>query len=118
MADKAYKFFGVKCTVGSVVTLKKLGQTAMLSDQLACDVISGGGAILPAETFDGLGFTKDEINSRHARRTETFLSKLREASLALIALRKDVRERGVSALHPKPGQPANKADSKPAKDYR
>lgn len=56
-----YRFIGSACEIGGVGTLESFGQPIELSGETAKVAILGGAALLPEETFAGIGFTADEL---------------------------------------------------------
>jgi Na+/H+ antiporter NhaA len=58
---KNYIFVGLECEIHGVGRLSRFGQRITLSDEMAAHVAAGGGAIIPADTFEAIGFTADEL---------------------------------------------------------
>jgi hypothetical protein len=91
-----YFYAGTFTEIGGVAeglaALHKFGQSIELSDELAVDVILGGGTIVPKASWDSIGFTEQEISLysnvyTHATAPAAFLTKKRKAVLACHALR-------------------------------
>lgn len=115
-----YRYVGAFTEIGSIAegdsALNKFGQSIQLSDALARDVILGGGAILPAATFDKLGFLEQELSLysdvyTHSTAPEAFLLKKRKALLAYHDLRLAL-EAG-EPLTPKPDAPVSHSPGEP-----
>lgn len=80
-----YRFVGANTEVGSV-KLSKFGQPVELTDELARDVLAGGGSILPSDQFDEIGFTEQELslysdNFSHGQANAAFQDKKKRALL-------------------------------------
>lgn len=56
-----YRFIGTTAQIAGVADLKTLGQSVELSEDLFRDAVLGGCPLLPAEEFDALGFTAEEL---------------------------------------------------------
>lgn len=61
---KEYKYFGALTVIEETAKLDHLGQSVKLEESFARHIAEHGGAcILPADTFDSIGFTSDEIQA-------------------------------------------------------
>lgn len=98
-----YVLFGGPVSIGSLGSLTKLGDSIMLDAEMAADVVLGGGAILPKDVFDKIGFTAAELDRGHkdhktARASEAHLLRFHKAIELGQELRKKVREARDAAL--------------------
>ena len=78
-----YKFVGVRTTIGDV-TLDEMGARIMLSKDEARNAVDGGAAIVPADKFEAVGFTPDELErykytGSRSSAPDSFHAKLRAA---------------------------------------
>jgi len=88
-----YRFVGSYCEIDNGrIKLDRFGQRVELGDDVADTVIRGGGAILPEEDFERLGFTAEELAAyaypgQQESAPEGFKEKRNAAHLAYCRLR-------------------------------
>jgi hypothetical protein len=88
-----YRFVGSYCEIDNGrIKMDRFGQRVEFSGDVADTVIRGGGAILPEEDFENLGFTADEqaayaYPGQQESAPESFKTKRNEAHLAYCRLR-------------------------------
>jgi hypothetical protein len=90
-----YRFCGAFTEVGEV-QLKKFGQSIAFSDEMAADVILGGGCIVPAADFDMIAFTEQELSLysdplSHEQANAAFHAKKKRAQLVCHEIRERLR---------------------------
>jgi hypothetical protein len=86
-----FRFLGSESLIGDSIRLNRWGQSVDLSEPQAVNAILGGCALLDAETFDALGFEKQDLDkfagiASHGRAPAEFLEKKKAALVAAHAL--------------------------------
>jgi hypothetical protein len=57
-----FKYFGSSTQIGDSISLNHLGQVVILEEEVARDLAKNGNvSILPADVFDQIGFTAEEL---------------------------------------------------------
>jgi len=102
------RFLGSESLVGDSIRLNRFGQSVELTELQAANAILGGCALLDVETFDALGFEKQDLDkfagvASHGRASAEFLEKKRAALVAAHALRERL-ESGGTITPPVPQQ--------------
>ncbi|MGE5568544.1 MAG: hypothetical protein ACM3S5_05845 [Rhodospirillales bacterium] len=91
-----YHFVGSYTEIGGGrIKLERFGQRVELPDDLADNIVKGGGAILPEAEFNQLGFTEQELSlyaypGQWEGAPEAFTSKQKAAHVAFAAYKERV----------------------------
>lgn len=93
---KAYRFVGSACVIHGTGEFSKFGQRVELPEAVADTVILGGGAFVPEDEFEALGFTTDELKNyqfpgQQANAPLSFHEKKTAAILAFQTRREELR---------------------------
>lgn len=87
-----YVFLGTYTEIYGHARLTDFGQRVDLPEEIAKDAIAGDCAMIPAEEFDAIGFTPDELRkfakaSSHGNAPAEFLEKKKQALVKFHELR-------------------------------
>jgi hypothetical protein len=93
-----YHFVGSECELGGT-KLNRLGQQVTLADDVAKHAVLGGSQLLPADRFEQVGFTEQELSlypypGQQTTAPEVFKTKLKAAWVAVAEYKNELEAQG------------------------